>query len=152
MSGTASEVAGELGAVYDLRVVRVPTHRPSGRTLLPEQVFPDSERKWQHIAERADPLRPYRAVQSSHWVPGVTAPGMELDWFHDQHGALSFLIECSRGGIFGRPAYTYGSRASLLSKLMEPFAWFNPPRPERTAVSVAGAVEPFARGLLRPGT
>ena len=31
MSGTISEVAGEMRAVYDVPVVRIPTHRPSRR-------------------------------------------------------------------------------------------------------------------------
>lgn len=100
-------------------------------------------RRWaRYIAGKAGGRRPYRAVQSSHWVPGVTAPGMELDWFHDQHGALSLLVECSRGGALG------GRRR--VGKLLEPFAWFNPPRPDTCAPRIAKAVEPFARGMVRP--
>jgi hypothetical protein len=103
----------------------------------------DEHERWaRHVARRSDPHRPYRAVQSSHWVPGFTAPGMELDYFHDQHGALSLLIEVSRGGL--------NLRRPSLSKLIEPFAWFNPPRPDACAPHVAAAVEPFARGLVRP--
>jgi hypothetical protein len=103
----------------------------------------DEHRRWaRHIARRADPRRAYRAVQSSRWVPGFTAPGMELDYFHDQHGALSLLIECSRGGI--------DLRHPRLASLLEPFAWFNPPRPDACAPHIATAVEPFARGLVRP--
>jgi hypothetical protein len=99
-------------------------------------------RRWaRHIARRADNRYPYRVVQSSHFVPGVTGPGMELDYFHDEHGAISLLIECSRGGLFP-PA---------LRKLMEPFAWYNPQRPDASAPHIAAAVEPFARGLVRPG-
>jgi len=100
-------------------------------------------RRWaRYIARRADPRRPYRVLQSSHWVPGVTAPGMELDYFHDQHGALSLLIECSRGGQDLLPP--------RLGKLIEPFAWFNPPRPDACAPAIAAATEPFVRGLVRP--
>ena len=112
-----------------------------------EPIDVDEHRRWaRSIAELADPERPYRAVQSSHWVPGFTAPGMELDWFHDAHGALSLLIECSRGGLLsGR------RRIPPLSKLTEPFAWFNPQRPDRCALAIASAVEPFARGLAHPG-
>jgi hypothetical protein len=103
----------------------------------------EEHRRWaRHIARRADPRRPYRAVQSSHWVPGFTAPGMELDYFHDQHGALSLLIECSRGGI--------ELRRPRLNTVLEPFAWFNPTRPDACAPHIASAVEPFARGLVRP--
>lgn len=113
----------------------------------------DEHRLWARgIARLADPERPYRAVQSSRWVPGFTAPGMELDWFHDAHGALSLLIECSRGGLLsGEPRLRRRRRLPPLGKLVEPFAWFNPPRPERSAVAVAAAVEAFARGHAAPG-
>ncbi len=101
-------------------------------------------RRWaRHVAQRADPHRPYRAVQSSHWVPGITAPGLELDWFYDKHGALSLLIECSRGGL--------GFPRLRLGKLVEPFAWFNPPRPDEVAPHIAAAAERFVRGARRPG-
>ncbi len=100
-------------------------------------------KRWaRYVAEHADRARPYRACQSSHWVPGVTAPGMELDWFHDQHGALSLLVECSHGGV--------RARRPRLRQLVEPFAWFNPRRPDACAPAIAAAVEPFARGLVRP--
>ena len=99
-------------------------------------------RRWaRHIARRADARYPYRVVQSSHFVPGVTGPGMELDYFHDQHGAISLLIECSRGGLL----------PPTLRKLVEPFAWYNPQRPDASAPHIAAAVEPFARGMVRPG-
>jgi Zinc carboxypeptidase len=108
--------------------------------LLRQPIDAAEHRRWaDSIARRADPARPYRAVQSSHWVPGVTASGMELDWFHDQHGALSLLVECSRGGL-----------GLSLRRVLEPFAWFNPPRPDTCAPNIATAVEPFVRGLVRP--
>jgi len=52
MSGTAREVAGELGAVYGLPVRRIPTNRPSRRTVLRERVYASEEEKWQAIAAR----------------------------------------------------------------------------------------------------
>jgi preprotein translocase subunit SecA len=52
MTGTASEVAGELGAVYDLPVVRVATHRPSRRVRQPDRVFETEDEKWRAIAKR----------------------------------------------------------------------------------------------------
>ncbi len=44
MSGTISEVAGELRAVYDVPVVRIPTHRPSRRSSRGTRMFRTSRR------------------------------------------------------------------------------------------------------------
>ncbi len=46
MSGTISEVTGELRAVYDVSVVRIPTHRPSRRVTHGTRLFRTSEQKW----------------------------------------------------------------------------------------------------------
>jgi preprotein translocase subunit SecA len=46
MTGTAHEVAGELGAVYGLPVVRIPTHRPLRRTDLGDRVHATAAEKW----------------------------------------------------------------------------------------------------------
>ncbi len=51
MTGTASEVAGELWAVYRLRVARIETHRPVQRLLRPERVFAAAEGRWQAVLE-----------------------------------------------------------------------------------------------------
>lgn len=115
---------------------------PWGARLMPALDRSELRRWARHVARRADPHHPYRATQSSHWVPGFTAPGMELDFFYDQHGALSLLVECSRGGL--------GLPAIAPSKWVEPFAWFNPPAPERVAPHVAQAVERFVRGAGHP--
>ncbi|MEK8052996.1 prepilin peptidase [Ideonella sp. DXS22W] len=56
MTGTAEEVRGELGAVYGLPVVRVPTHRPSRRQIRPERVLRSADAKWQAIAQRVAEL------------------------------------------------------------------------------------------------
>jgi preprotein translocase subunit SecA len=53
MTGTASEVASELKRIYDLSVVRIPTHRPSRRTRLPDRVFRNADERWRAVAERA---------------------------------------------------------------------------------------------------
>lgn len=86
------------------------------------------------IAEAADG-KPYRVLQCSRWG-WVRSGGLELDWFHDRHGAISLLVECSRGGIGLRP-----------SRLFDPFAWFNPPRLDAEADAIASAVVPFVKGL-----
>jgi len=57
MSGTAHEVAGELWRVYGLRVVRVPSHKPSQRISLPTCVYGSEARKLQTIVERARMLQ-----------------------------------------------------------------------------------------------
>jgi hypothetical protein len=88
------------------------------------------------IASAIDPDRPYRAIGCARWAKGITAGGLELDWFHERHGALSLLVECSRGGVGVRP-----------SRLLDPFAWFNPVKLDRDAQAIASAVTPFVAGL-----
>lgn len=88
------------------------------------------------IAHAIDPERPYVAKSCARWAKGITAGGLELDWFHARHGALSLLVECSRGGRGLRP-----------SRLVEPFAWFNPPRVTAEASAIATALLPYVRGL-----
>lgn len=46
MTGTASEVAGEMGSVYGLRVIPVPTNKPLQRKYLPDTIFPTAAQKW----------------------------------------------------------------------------------------------------------
>jgi len=57
MSGTAHEVAGELWRVYGLRVVRVPSHKPSQRKALPTRVYGTETRKFQGIVTRTRALQ-----------------------------------------------------------------------------------------------
>jgi preprotein translocase subunit SecA len=49
MTGTAVETAGELRAVYGLRVVRIPTNRPLRRTNLGTQIFRTAALKWNAV-------------------------------------------------------------------------------------------------------
>ena len=51
MTGTASEVANELWAVYRLRVARIPTHKSGRRVRERDQVFGRSDRKWRAVVE-----------------------------------------------------------------------------------------------------
>jgi preprotein translocase subunit SecA len=53
MTGTALETAGELHAVYGLRVVRVPTNKPMRRLNVGTQVFGASARKWDAVVRSA---------------------------------------------------------------------------------------------------
>lgn len=52
MTGTASEVADELGTVYGLAVVKIPTHRPCQRRLMQDRIFVCMDEKWTHIVQR----------------------------------------------------------------------------------------------------
>ena len=49
MTGTAAEVAGELWAVYRLRVARIPTNRPVRRTYVADRVYRREEDKWDAV-------------------------------------------------------------------------------------------------------
>ncbi len=96
----------------------------------------EHERWARRIAAAADPARPYVAKSCARWARGITAGGLELDWFHERHGALSLLVECSRGG-----------RGFTPSRLLDPFAWFNPPEVSEVTRAIADGVAPFLMGL-----
>jgi hypothetical protein len=84
---------------------------------------------------RVAAARPYVALPCCWWALGITMGGLELDWFHERHGALSLLVECSRGGVGLRP-----------SRLLQPFAWFNPPAIHDVATPLVDALLPYVRG------
>ena len=54
MTGTAIETAGELRAVYGLRVVRIPTNRPLRRTNLGTRIFCTAELKWNAVVNSVE--------------------------------------------------------------------------------------------------
>ena len=56
MTGTASEAARELWAVYRLEVCRIPTHRPMIRRGLRSRCTRTAERKWEAVAHRITEL------------------------------------------------------------------------------------------------
>lgn len=56
MTGTATEIRAELGRVYDLPVVTIPTHRPSLRRYVPDRVFATEAAKWQAVSDRTREL------------------------------------------------------------------------------------------------
>jgi len=68
------------------------------------------------MQRRIDGLR-YRIRQSSRWVPGAFAPGMELDHLHERYGALALLVELGAGGLQAFDPKTW----------TEPTRWFYPP-------------------------
>jgi preprotein translocase subunit SecA len=51
MTGTASEVASELWAVYRLRVSRIPTNKPARRARYPDRIYGRTELKWRVVVE-----------------------------------------------------------------------------------------------------
>lgn len=51
MTGTAAEIAGELSAVYRLRVARIPTNRPVRRRRYPTRYFGAAEAKWRAVLD-----------------------------------------------------------------------------------------------------
>jgi preprotein translocase subunit SecA len=57
LSGTLSESAGELRAVYDLAVSRVPLRRPNRRTVLPSRLFANRQLLQEAIACRVVELQ-----------------------------------------------------------------------------------------------
>jgi preprotein translocase subunit SecA len=52
MTGTGREVAGELWSVYRLRVVPVPTNKPSARRAEPFRLYQTVQEKWQAVVKR----------------------------------------------------------------------------------------------------
>jgi preprotein translocase subunit SecA len=57
MSGTVGESAGEFWAVYGLKVVRIPTHRPLRRRNLGTRLLATRAEKWRMVIERAQEMR-----------------------------------------------------------------------------------------------
>lgn len=77
---------------------------------------------------------PYVAVQSSRWVPGFFAPGMEIDHLYEAYGAWPLLVEC------------HNSAAGVLrdrERRLSPFAWFNPADPAPEIARVGRALGAF---------
>ena len=56
MTGTATEVANELWAVYRLHVVPIPTNQPLDRQGWPARVFPTAREKWDAVVDRISHL------------------------------------------------------------------------------------------------
>ncbi|WP_437574370.1 M14 family metallopeptidase [Sorangium sp. So ce887] len=86
------------------------------------------------VARAAD-RKPYRAMSYVRFAWGIRKAGLEIDWLHDRHGALSLLVECSRGKLGLRP-----------SRLVEPFAWYNPRKLDDATPPLVEAVLPFVKG------
>lgn len=107
---------------------------PSAHSLRPIADGAEHQQWARFVAQRTGG-QVLRTMRSAWFSRGLTQGGLEIDWFHERHGALSLLVECPSGGIALRP-----------SRLVEPFAWLNPPRPREMATRLAEALEPFVRG------
>jgi predicted deacylase len=92
-------------------------------------------RSWELTAAHAEILERagragsigYRSRQLGRWAWWFRAYGTEIDFLTGEVGALSYLIELSRGGIL-----RWGVR-----RLIHPFFWYNPPRPKGEIERVA---------------
>jgi hypothetical protein len=135
------EVAAIGYALHPLRVDRaLSLHSFGGAVLYPSahafRAPADGyeHKRWARRIGAAAATIPYPALRCCLVSFGRTG-GLELDWFHERHGAISLLVECSRGGI-------------RLSRegLTNPFAWFNPPDLRAVAQQIARACLAFVRG------
>jgi len=80
MTGTAKEVAREIGSVYGLDVVQIPLHRPLQRRYRRDRVYATRAEKWRNVTDVVEQLaiavgRPVligtRSVQASEEVSAV---------------------------------------------------------------------------------
>jgi len=111
MSGTAIEVAAEIGRTYGLPVVRVPLHKPSQRRLWPALCVGDRAAKWQAVAQSVLDVagqqgRPVligtRTVRDSEELSAVLdAHGMEHVVLNAKQDSVEAQI-ISRAGERGR--------------------------------------------------
>lgn len=111
ISGTLSEVAGEIHHVYDRRVVRVPSHRPCRRIDLPSIVFADRSNQLQalvkDVCQRQEQQQPVlvctRSVEQSLGVSAMltahTLPHQVLNAYQDADEAAIVAIAGQRGQV-----------------------------------------------------
>lgn len=57
MTGTCREVAGEIGEIYGLPVVRVQPNKPSRRRELPRRLFVTADERWQAVVDEVQLCR-----------------------------------------------------------------------------------------------
>lgn len=147
--GTAPASEPEVAAIgFELserRVDRaVSLHSFGGAVLFPpaHSIWPirdyEEHRAWARRVARDARERPYTAQPCSWWSKGLTHAGLELDWFHERHGALSLLVEHE------------GGPSLSLRRLSYPFAWYNPLQHDQVAARVAAALTPFVTGAPMP--
>ena len=106
MSGTAAEVARELGSIYGLAVVPIPNNRPNRRAALPDRVFGDDAAKWacvlqtvqRHHARGAPLLVSTRSVASSELLGALLAEcGIKHEMLNAKQDAQEAAVVESAG-------------------------------------------------------
>ena len=109
MTGTASEVAGELREVYALQTVTLQTHRPSRRVRREHLCCADAQAKWRRVAEdaaaamrRGQPvLVGTKSVQASEQLAEVLqAAGLEFQLLNARQDAeeAEMVARAGEGG------------------------------------------------------
>ena len=94
LTGTATEVARELWAVYDLRVCDIPPNKPNRRTYFPIRCFGSLQQKWEAIAQDAlskaakgqPVLIGTRSVEASDCV------ARQLNWHVKNGSEIDFVV------------------------------------------------------------
>jgi hypothetical protein len=87
-----------------------------------------------HLMEEAQPGRPYRTQQLSHWAFFFRGCGMELDHLYERYDTRAFLIELTRSGVSPWRPWTWDQH----------FRLYNPADPSPDAASGAAAVRAMA--------
>lgn len=108
MTGTAKEVEPEIKRVYDLSVVRIPTHKPSRRVRLPDRVHRTSEERWRGVADRAIEMASHgrsvlvgtRSVEASEYLSQLLA---EREVAHSVLNARQDKDEAAAVAVAGQP-------------------------------------------------
>lgn len=107
---------------------------PYGGVFRRPEAFPKLMSAAKQICKET-PLK-YRPHQISRWRPGFFAHGVEVDHLYEAYGAISMIIECSKGGFnLWNP-----------STWFEPFHWYNPKDPKIEVDALKKPLETFLRG------
>ena len=87
-----------------------------------------------HLMEEAQPGRPYRTQQLSHWAFFFRGCGMELDHLYERYGTRAFLVEMTRSGVSPWRPWTWNQH----------FRLYNPTDPTPHTESGVAAIRALA--------
>jgi len=104
MTGTAREVAGEFWSVYGLPVVRIGTHRPLRRRVLPDQIFGDVGQRDRFLLElvRGAHAAGQPVLIGTGSVAASEAAGVLLASAGLAHSVLNAKNDAEEAGIVAR--------------------------------------------------